>query len=1346
MEETAFCCEQLPEGECIEAQKEEDGSLVELDCRNGFSEGRKEFVTPAVGMEFESYDDAYNYYICYAKEVGFRVRVKNSWFKRNSREKYGAVLCCSSQGFKRIKDVNHMRKETRTGCPAMIRMRLMDSQRWRILEVTLEHNHMLGSKIHKSVKKMGTGTKKKSLLSSNAEVHTVKLYRALVIDAGGNSSAISNAREDRTLSEFCNRLNLKRGDTQAIYNYLCRMQLTNPNFFYLMDFNDEGHLRNAFWADSRSRAACGYFGDVIYFDNTYLSSKYEIPLVAFVGINHHGQSVLLGCGLLAGETIESYVWLFRAWITSLSGCSPQTIITDKCKVLQSAIAEVFPQSLHRFGLPLIMKKVPEKLGGLRNYDMIRKELIKAIYETLKMNEFESAWAFMVQRFGVGDHEWLCSLYEDRNCWAPVYVKDTFFAGMSATRPGESFTPFFDRFVHKQTPLKEFLDKYELALHKKHKEEALADIESRSSTPLLKTRCSFELQLSRMYTRQMFLKFQFEVEEMYSCFGTTQLHVDGPVIIFLVKERVLCEGNRREIRDFEVLYSRTAGEVRCICSCFNFYGYLCRHALCVLNFNGVEEIPSRYILSRWKKDYKRLHIPDHNTGVPDDIDHSQWSNQLFRSALQVVEEGTVSVDHYNVALHAIEESLNKVHDIDDGSPNSDQLLEVADEQNILVNGCGQLFEIDGSEHENGRDETTVIDGYGGESQGKGYPPPVVGMEFDTYDDAYNYYNSYAKEIGFAIRVKSSWTRRNSKEKRGAVLCCNCEGFKTLKEANSHRKETRTGCLAMIRLRSVESNRWRVDEVKLEHNHSFDPERAQNSKSHKRTDGGSKRKLEPTLDVEVRTIKLYRMPVGDASGYGSPNSNEGGTSTNLNFSRHLKLRKGDTELVSNYFCKCQLINPNFFYVMDLNDDGQLRNIFWIDSRSRAAYSYFGDVVAFDSTCLSNNYEIPLVSFVGVNHHGQSILLGCGLLADETFETYNWFFRAWLTCMSGRPPQTVVTNQCNKAMQSAIAEVFPRAHHRICLSQVMQSILGCLVQFQEYEAIQMALSRVIYETKTIDDFERAWDELTQHFGIRNHEKLQSLYGEREHWAPAYTKDTFFAGISDQEKGESVVPFFKGHVHQQTSLKEFFEIYELVMEQKRKTEAIDDFKSRDSSPSLRTRYYYELQLSKLYTNAMFRKVQEEIVMMSSCFGITESQTNGSTATYMVKERQGEELVQDAGHVEVTYDKTGAEVRCSCCCFNFKGYLCRHALSILDYNGVEEIPCQYVLPRWRKDFKRLYVPHLSSDNVDITNPVQCFDHLYKRAMQVVEEGMISQAHYMVSWQAFKESLNKIRLVSDKIE
>lgn len=181
---------------------------------------------------------------------------------------------------------------------------------------------------------------------------------------------------------------------------------------------------------------------------------------------------------------------------------------------------------------------------------------------------------------------------------------------------------------------------------------------------MKTRCSFELQLSKLYSKEIFKKFQFEVEEMYSCFSTTQIHVDGPIIIFLVKERVLGESNRREIRDFEVLYNRSAGEVRCICSCFNFYGYLCRHALCVLNFNGVEEIPCKYILPRWKKDYKRLYIPDHSSNDVDSTDHMQWFNQLYRSALQVVEEGVISLEHYSVALEAFEESQNRVREVEE----------------------------------------------------------------------------------------------------------------------------------------------------------------------------------------------------------------------------------------------------------------------------------------------------------------------------------------------------------------------------------------------------------------------------------------------------------------------------------------------------------------------------------------------------------------------------------------------------------------------------------------------------------------------------------------------------------
>ncbi|KAK4485793.1 hypothetical protein RD792_008440 [Penstemon davidsonii] len=649
---------------------------------------------------------------------------------------------------------------------------------------------------------------------------------------------------------------------------------------------------------------------------------------------------------------------------------------------------------------------------------------------------------------------------------------------------------------------------------------------------------------------------------------------------------------------------------------------------------------------------------------------------------------------------------------------------------------------GNGNENAIDtDTAVMDGQTDDTQGKSYVPPAVGMEFEMYDDAYNYYNCYAKELGFGIRVKSSWTKRNSKEKRGAVLCCNCEGFKALKEASTRRKETRTGCLAMVRLRLVESNRWRLDEVKLEHNHLFDHERAQNSRSHKKVEAGAKRKLELAVDIEVQTIKLYRTPAVDAVSYGS--SNEGELNNHVELLKCLKLRKSDTLALNNYFRQAQLVDPNFFYIMDLSEEGYLRNVFWIDSRSRAAYGYFGDVVVIDSTCLSNKHDIPLLAFSGLNHHGQSILLGCGLLVDESMESYLWLMRAWLTCMSGRPPQTIITDQC-KALQVTISEVFPRAHHRLCLPLVIQSIHKRLGEVGESEIFQTILNRIVKNSLKAEEFEMAWEEMIQHFGIRDHEWLQSVYEDRERWVPVYSKDTLFAGIYTSRPDELMFSFFHGYLREQTTLNEFFSIYELLQQKKTKKEALDDFETREFRPLFRTSCNYELLLSELYTKEIFLKFQEEVVLMSICFSITQIHVNGTIITYMVKERVAEGDTREAKNFEVVYDKVGLDVRCICSCFNFRGYLCRHALSVLKYNGVEEIPNQYILTRWRKDLKRLYTLDPGSNNIDITNPVQWFDHLYRRAMQVVSEGMKSEDHHMVAWQALKESLNKVRLVADK--
>lgn len=619
---------------------------------------KKEFRPPTEGLEFESFDEAYDFYNVYAKAQGFGIRVSNSWFRSKRRERYRAKLSCSSAGFKKKSEANNPRPETRTGCPAMVIIKLVDAQRWRIVEVELDHNHPVSPEIkrfYKSHKKMFLAAKQAQQSEPLKEIHTIKLYRT---DVNSLCSGYSDERDNRNSADHSKHLDLKEGDAHAMYNYFCRMKLTIPNFFYVMDLDDEGHLNNVFWADARSRIACNYFCDTIAIDTTSLTNKYDISLVSFVGVNHHGRSVLLGCGFLGHESVECFVWMCRAWLACMLGRHPHVIVTDQLKPLHIAVSEVFPQARVCYCLSYIMHRVPEKMGGLNGYEAIKKQLNKAVYDSLKISEFETFWEEMINRHSLRDNKWLQLLYEDRQRWAPVYLKDTSFVGMLPINEYEGSSAIFYGYLHKHTSFKEFLDKYDLALQRKHLKEAMEDFESRNSRFELKTKSNFELQLSEVYTKEMFKKCQTEIEGMYSCFNTKQVSTNGQIMTFVVKERIEVEGSEKEIRHYEVLYETTQTEVRCICSLFSFKGYLCRHALTVLNYNGVEEIPSQYILPRWSKDYKRNCPLD--VGLSDiDVDSpGQWYNNLSRHALRVLEEGAQSQEHYQSVMQELDTLLTK----------------------------------------------------------------------------------------------------------------------------------------------------------------------------------------------------------------------------------------------------------------------------------------------------------------------------------------------------------------------------------------------------------------------------------------------------------------------------------------------------------------------------------------------------------------------------------------------------------------------------------------------------------------------------------------------------------------
>ncbi|KVI05251.1 FAR1 DNA binding domain-containing protein [Cynara cardunculus var. scolymus] len=105
-------------------------------------------------------------------------------------------------------------------------------------------------------------------------------------------------------------------------------------------------------------------------------------------------------------------------------------------------------------------------------------------------------------------------------------------------------------------------------------------------------------------------------------------------------------------DFNVTYNESTTEVSCMCRLFEFKGFLCRHAMIVLQICGLSAIPSQYILKRWTKDVKNRCLISEG---PEQVQYRvQRYNDLCQRAIKLGEEGSLSQESYNMALRALED--------------------------------------------------------------------------------------------------------------------------------------------------------------------------------------------------------------------------------------------------------------------------------------------------------------------------------------------------------------------------------------------------------------------------------------------------------------------------------------------------------------------------------------------------------------------------------------------------------------------------------------------------------------------------------------------------------------------
>ncbi|PNT66452.1 hypothetical protein BRADI_3g11846v3 [Brachypodium distachyon] len=370
----------------------------------------------------------------------------------------------------------------------------------------------------------------------------------------------------------------------------------------------------------------------------------------------------------------------------------------------------------------------------------------------------------------------------------------------------------------------------------------------------------------------------------------------------------------------------------------------------------------------------------------------------------------------------------------------------------------------------------------------YLLPKINMQFNTTDEAFSFYNRYARHAGFGLR-------KGQNDGRRSYLYCSRQGRHKFggHETERIRDKTtkRTGCLARLRLKLRNDGTCFIADVTYDHNHQLDLSAPMVVflRSHKNFD--------PHEMQLVEQLKKSNAPHGSIMSFLA--SMHGGHHNLPHNSRDIHNRKEDNVWKATehdlfrllaFFHEMKSVNKNFFYEIKIDEIESISHIFRANASSRGAYEDFNDCVTFDTTYKTNKFRMPLGVFVGVNNHLQSTIFAIALLRDETIESFQWVFSTFLRCINGKHPICILTDQC-PSMAEAIPTVLPDTLHKLRRWHVVKKYRDDLVKiYAQQPAFKDKLHSILNWPLMPTEFEDAWAGLMNKYSLQEDEKHWRSY----------------------------------------------------------------------------------------------------------------------------------------------------------------------------------------------------------------------------------------------------------------
>ncbi|KAK1353753.1 hypothetical protein POM88_052118 [Heracleum sosnowskyi] len=276
-------------------------------------------LKPFISKSLQSLESGIAFYREYGVLSGFSVR-RSAEKTHSDGTIISKYLLCNRAGFTDVKmsysegsksKVGKRRrtKSGRCGCEAKLVLKFSPGNIYYVSNFVEAHNHPLVPEDYryflKGSCKMSTCSMNFVFDASKVNIGTMKSFRMMKELVKGYENVDATSREfrnfDRDLKTFIGVV-----DAQMIIEKLKVKQETDPGFFYAHDVDPAGNITKLFWADSTARRNYELYGDVVSFDPTFNTNKYNMVFAPFTGVDKHNKYVTFAYTLLSKEDVTHF--------------------------------------------------------------------------------------------------------------------------------------------------------------------------------------------------------------------------------------------------------------------------------------------------------------------------------------------------------------------------------------------------------------------------------------------------------------------------------------------------------------------------------------------------------------------------------------------------------------------------------------------------------------------------------------------------------------------------------------------------------------------------------------------------------------------------------------------------------------------------------------------------------------------------------------------------------------------------------------------------------------------------------------------------------------------------------